>query len=92
MYNLIATKKVGIDMINIKINSKIYDIVNEYPEVLDIMAELGFRDITKPGMLQTAGRVMTIENGAKMKRINMERITAEFAEHGYELVKEDNYE
>ena len=79
-------------MKSIKINSKIYDIVNEYPEALDIMAELGFRDITKQGMLHTAGRVMTIEKGAKMKGINMEKIAEAFAEHGYQLIKEDNYE
>lgn len=68
---------------------KIYDIINKYPDVVDIMVELGFKDIVKPGMLATAGKVMTVEKGAKMKNIPFEDIVKVFNEHGYSILKED---
>ncbi|MEX1377086.1 MAG: DUF1858 domain-containing protein [Eubacteriales bacterium] len=79
-------------MDKIRYESKVYDIINKYPDVKDIMVQLGFSDITKPGMLNTAGRVMTLEKGAKMKGIDLRAMTEKFAEYGYELIKEDDYE
>lgn len=46
----------------------IFNLVNRYPEVKDIMVELGFHDIAKPGMLQTAGRFMTLSKGIALKK------------------------
>ena len=34
----------------------------------NILAEIGFVDILKPGMLNTAGRFMTIPKGAAMRK------------------------
>ncbi len=67
----------------------ICDLVKQYPEVKDIMVELGFRDIIKPGMLQTAGKIMTIEKGAAMKHIDQTLIEKTFKKHGFLLIKED---
>ena len=49
--------------------------------------ELGFDQITKQGMLQTAGRVMTIAKGARMRGIELTDISKTFAKHGY-IVKQ----
>jgi DUF438 domain-containing protein len=38
----------------------VHDICREYPEVIEIMKELGFEKITNPTMLNTVGRYMTI--------------------------------
>ena len=53
-----------------KINLKksVYELCNEYPELIDIMLELGFTEVTKPGILNTMGKVMTIPKGAIMKK------------------------
>ncbi|MBT9155576.1 MAG: hypothetical protein DDT37_00543 [Firmicutes bacterium] len=50
------------------------------------MVELGFRDITLPGMLQTVGRVMTLEKGSKVKEVPMSLIKEVLRERGFELV------
>jgi hypothetical protein len=75
----------------IEINSttSIYDLVKEYPEVKEVMAELGFTDIVKPGMLQSVGRVMTLEKGARMKSVDWATIVAAFDDNGYTLTKGD---
>ena len=76
-------------MIKILSTTQIYDLINKYPDVKDIMVKLGFKDITKPGMMQSVGKVMTIEKGAKIKRIEWEIIDEMFKEHGYLIIKED---
>jgi len=61
----------------------VYEICTEDSFVMEIMKELGFDQITKPGMLQTAGRVMTIAKGARMKGIETSDIVKTFEKHGY---------
>ena len=75
-------------MAAINSNAKLYDITNKYPDVKAIMIELGFKDIIKPGMLQSMGKFMTIEKGAKAKNIEWDLIAKAFQNYGYELVKE----
>lgn len=67
----------------IELTRPVYDICKDHPEVIGIMKELGFDSITNPAMLNTAGRVMTIEKGAKMKNIPLEKIKEAFVERGY---------
>jgi hypothetical protein len=57
-------------------------LVQKYPELIDIMKILGFSDISKPAMLHSVGKIMTIPKGAKMKRIRMEDILTELAKNG----------
>ena len=52
----------------IDLNKSVYDLVKEYPELVDIMDELGFSEIKKPVMLNSVGRFMTIPKGAKDRK------------------------
>lgn len=67
------------------LSKSVYELTQEYPEVVDIMVALGFTDITKKAMLLSVGRMMTIPKGAKMKGIPMEKIVATFHEKGFEV-------
>lgn len=69
----------------IDINKTIFELCKEYPEISEIMSELGFKDITKPGMISTAGRFMTLSKGALAKGIDLEKIKQEFILSGYEI-------
>lgn len=69
----------------IDLNKSVYDIVTEFPEITEVFTTLGFTDITKPGMLQTAGRIMTIPKGAAMKKMDLETVKAAFREKGYQI-------
>ena len=71
----------------IDLTKSVYELCRENPSIADILAELGFTDITKPGMLQTAGRFMTIPKGAAMKHIDLSLIRQTFSEHGYEVIE-----
>lgn len=74
-----------MQMKTININNKLYDIIVEYPEVKEIMANLGFTNILNPVMLNTMGRVMTLKNGAMTKNISIETLQTEFTKYGYQL-------
>lgn len=47
------------------------------------MYRLGFEAIAKPGMLQTAGRYVTIPKGAKMKHIPLDQVIELFEANGF---------
>ena len=74
-------------MKTLDLSKSVYELTQEYPEVVDIMAALGFTDITKKAMLLSMGRMMTIPKGAKMKGIPMEKIVAAFREKGFEITE-----
>ena len=64
----------------------VYELVNEYPEIVDIMEKLGFSDITKKSKLNSLGKIITIPKGAKIKDISMLDIVNEFSKNGFEIV------
>lgn len=69
----------------IDFNKTVNELCTEDPFVIEIMKEIGFEQITKPGMLQTAGRVMTITKGARMRGIDLNTIKQTFEKHGYSV-------
>lgn len=73
-------------MLNVKeinLQDSVFQIVTQYPEVKDIMINLGFSAIAKPGMLQSAGRYVTLSKGAKMKKIPWTQVEDAFVEQGF---------
>ena len=67
------------------LSKSVYDLVKEYPEVTDIMKELGFSEITNKVMLNSVGKIMTIPKGAKMKGVSMIDIVGAFMKAGFTL-------
>lgn len=74
-------------MISIDLDTTVYQIIKENPKIKEIMIELGFKDIVKPGLLQTVGRLMTIESGCSMRGIDLEEVQEFFKANGFDLVK-----
>jgi hypothetical protein len=69
----------------IDLNKTVYELCSDNQAVAEILAEIGFKDITKPGMINTAGRFMTIPKGAKAKGFDIDDIKKEFIKRGYEI-------
>ena len=72
----------------IDFSKTVFELVSEYPEIIDIMVKLGFTEISKKAMLNSVGRITTIPKGAKMKGISMMDIVAAFMSNGFEIVGE----
>ena len=67
------------------LDKSVASLVKEYPEVADIMADLGFTEIKNPAMLASVGRIMNLKKGSQMKKIPMEKIVRAFREKGFEI-------
>ena len=72
----------------LELNKTVYDFTQEYPELIEIMAGLGFTEITKKPMLYSVGKIMTIPKGAKLKNISMMDVVITLMGKGFELVGE----
>ena len=73
----------------ISLTDSIYKLVKENPGIENLLSDLGFKDILLPGMIDTAGRIMNLKKGAKMKKIDIEDIKKKLEENGYQITKED---
>ena len=67
------------------LDKSVASLVKEYPEVVDIMSDLGFTEIKNPAMLASVGRIMNLKKGSQMKKIPMEKIVRAFREKGFEI-------
>ena len=63
----------------------VYELAAEYPEFKEIMASVGFKEITEPEILASAGKVMTVPKGSRMKGIPMEKIVKAFEAKGFQV-------
>lgn len=72
-------------MKELDLRKTVAELVKEHPEVKEIMADLGFKDITSPIAMKFMGKVMTIPKGAAIKGIPMDRIVAAFEEKGFHI-------
>ncbi len=69
------------------LNASVHALCEKHPELPSILQAIGFSDITKPGMLNTAGRFMTLPKGAAMKKIPMEKVVQALRESGFEIAE-----
>ena len=69
----------------------IYEITKAFPDLILILVELGFKEITKPGMIASVGRFMTLKQGCSLRKIDYEFVKDELNKKGYTL-KDDNHE
>lgn len=73
-------------MKQLDLKKSIYDLTSQYPELIGIMASLGFKDIANPFTLKTAGRVMTIPKGCSMKGVDLEDVKRELSSKGFTII------
>lgn len=77
-------------MRHLDLNTPVAGLCSVYPELVNILRDLGFTEITRPGMLSTAGWFMTIPKGARLKGIDLALIRATLRKHGFEITEDVN--
>lgn len=81
---LLAGEDSRVSDKRLDLSKTVYELCSEHPELVAALADLGFTDITKPGMLQSAGRFMTIPKGATLRRRDLDELRQDLAERGFE--------
>lgn len=77
-------------MKKISLNTSIYDLVAKYPDIVPVLFTIGFKEITKPMMINTAGRIMNLNKGAKMRGIDKGIIIEALQDAGFTVMEEEN--
>lgn len=75
-------------MKKLDLNQNILTLTEQYPELIELLKELGFTEITNPVMRKTAGRIMTIPKGCQMKGVNLDTVKGKLEEHGFIIAGE----
>ena len=74
----------------IDINKNVYELCKEYPEIKDILSDLGLEAIKNPIMFNTVAKITTIDKASKIKNIDMKNIIKKFEERGFAFVNDKN--
>ena len=73
-------------MNTIDLNLPVAEIINQHPEVKEILVELGLKPLANPAMLNTVGKVTSLRTGSKMTKISLDRIRQVLECNGYEVI------
>ncbi len=74
----------------IDLNNNVASLCDSYPELIDILKDLGFSKITNPITRKSIGRFMTIRNAAKMHNIDLDIIITKLEDNGFMIANENN--
>lgn len=64
-------------------------LCRENPELKEVLAEIGFTEITNPAALATVAKFMTIPKGAMIKGFDLAKVVNKLKEKGYEVTGTD---
>lgn len=76
-----------MDKKTIDLQKTVHALCSADPELVPLLAELGFTEIVKPIMLNTVGKVMTLPKGAAMRKIALPTIIRALESHGYTVIE-----
>ncbi len=70
-------------MKTVDLNNTLYDITEQYPELIPVLAELGFAGVTNELMRTTHARVMTIPKGTQQLGIDLQKVVKALEDKGF---------
>lgn len=70
----------------IDLTQTVYQLTETFPELIDILASLGFTEITKKAIRLSVGKLMTIQRGADLRGIDMDSIVGTLEANGFTVV------
>jgi hypothetical protein len=76
-------------MKEIDLKKSLYDITQEYPELITILKEMGFAGVANPVVRSTLGRTMTIPAGCQKQGKELTEVIATLKQAGYTFAHYD---
>lgn len=72
---------------NVDLDRTLYDLTTEYPELIDILFDLGFMGVKNPVMRESHGKQMTVRTGCGHLGVDLGEVAAALRAKGF-TVKE----
>ena len=63
----------------------VFELVQENPEVAEVLSSVGLKDVNNPMILETIGRRLTIPQGVSQRGASLEAVINTFKAHGVEI-------
>lgn len=73
----------------IDLNIPVGKLISHYPELKNILVDLGFTPLNNPFMLKTVGHMTTLKTGCKMIKLPLETLIETLIINGYEVINEN---
>ena len=73
-------------MKELDLKKPVYELTETYPELVEILKELGFLGIANPVVRKTLGRVMTLPEGCKKQGKDLNEVLRRLEEHGFKVL------
>jgi len=67
------------------LSKSVYQLTKKYPELIDILKELGFAGIVNPLVRKTLGRKMTIPKGCENQKKDLAEVVEVLEESGFSI-------
>ncbi len=71
-------------MKEIDLNKSVYDLTSMYPELIEILGELGFDGVKNPIARNTVGRLTTLKQGCEKLGKDLNEVIKILKEKGFE--------
>jgi len=72
-------------MKEVDLRKSVYELTESYPELIDILKELGFLGVVSPVVRKTIGRVTTIPQGCKKQGKDLDEVIKNLEENGFKV-------
>jgi hypothetical protein len=73
-------------MKKIDLEKSVFELTEEYPELIDILGELGFLGVKNQMVRNTLGRMTTIPQGCKKQGRDLDEIIERLKNEGFEII------
>jgi hypothetical protein len=72
-------------MRKIDLNRSVYELTEQYPELIDILKELGFLGVKNPVTRKTVGKLTTIPQGCEKMGKDLNEVIMTLKDKGFEV-------
>lgn len=69
----------------INLHRTLFDLTEEYPELIDIFFELGLEGVIHPEMRRTGGKIMPVIEGLKRHGVSLEDAVKTLEDKGFKV-------
>lgn len=73
----------------INLNRTLFDLTEEYPELIDIFAKIGLEGVIHPEMRRTGGKIMPVIEGLKRHGVDLKTAVKMLEDNGFNVLVGD---